>query len=195
MQRVLILTIVTLSCFCVSVAMAATPAEIEEWLQAHNKHRILHGVAPFTWSATVAASAQAYADTCPFNHSGSGYGENLAWASYDQGRTGAVDAWYNEEPLYDYDNPGFSSETGHFTQVVWKGTLQVGCGYKSGCAGGWPNVWVCQYDPPGNYISQFGDNVFPPNNTDSSDLTDSSEPSTAEGIMVPQLHLLLSDQL
>ena len=23
----------------------------------------------------------------------------------------------DEEPKYDYDNPGFSSETGHFTQV------------------------------------------------------------------------------
>ncbi len=186
MQKTILLIMGGLICFSASTSMAATPAEIEEWLQAHNIHRILHDVNPLIWSATVAASAQKYADTCPSDHSGSGYGENIAWASYDQGRTGAVDDWYNEEPLYDYDNPGFSGETGHFTQVVWKGTREVGCGYKS-CSSGWPNVWVCQYNPPGNYIGQFGENVLRPNNAEP------PEPPTLGVTTVPQLHLLLSE--
>ncbi len=187
MQKTIIVIVAGHILFSALMSMAATPAEIEEWLQAHNKHRILHDVSPLTWSTTVATSAQAYADTCPADHSGSQYGENMAMATYDQGQTGTVDAWYNEEPYYDYDNPGFSGETGHFTQVVWKGTREVGCGYKSGCPSGWPNVWVCQYDPPGNYNGQFGENVLPPNNTEPPD------PPTPGKTTVPQLHLLLSE--
>ncbi|KAG0318144.1 Golgi-associated plant pathoproteinsis- protein 1, partial [Podila horticola] len=34
----------------------------------------------------------------------------------------AITAWYNEEKQYNYNNPGFSGATGHFTQVVWKDT-------------------------------------------------------------------------
>jgi len=146
--------------------MAATAAEIQQWLQAHNTYRALHGVPPVTWSATVAASAQAWADTCPSTHSGSGYGENIAWATTDIGESAVVQLWYDEESLYDYSNPGFSSDTGHFTQVVWKGTMEIGCGFATGCGQNWPyyaNAWVCQYNPPGNYIGQFGANVFPPN--------------------------------
>jgi hypothetical protein len=41
----------------------------------------------------------------------------------------ATQAWYDEIKDYDWENPGFSMETGHFTQVVWKGTTKVGFGY------------------------------------------------------------------
>ena len=143
-------------------ALAAPPVQITAWLENHNNYRTLHGVPSVVWSDTVADNAQAYADTCPDSHSGSEYGENLAWATYDMEESEVVQMWYDEEPLYDYDNPGFSYATGHFTQVVWKGTTQIGCGFKSGCP--WPNstVWVCQYNPPGNYIGQFAENVLPP---------------------------------
>lgn len=171
--------------------MAASSAEIQEWLQAHNNYRTLHGVPPVTWSATVAASAQTYAETCPSEHSGSGYGENLAWATYDMGESTVVQYWYDEEPHYDYNNPGFSSETGHFTQVVWKGTTEIGCGFATGCGDAWPymsNVWVCQYNPPGNYLSEFPENVFPP--TPSSG-TGTSIPAGIT-ILTPILNLLLA---
>jgi hypothetical protein len=36
---------------------------------------------------------------------------------------------------YNWNAPGFSSATGHFTQVVWKATTEVGCGVVS-CADG-----------------------------------------------------------
>ncbi len=142
--------------------MAASPAEIEEWLQAHNNYRTLHGVPSVTWSNSIAVSAQNYADTCPSGHSGSGYGENMAFASYNPGVGTIVQWWYDEEPLYDYNNPGYSSETGHFTQVVWNGTTEIGCGFVSNCPGDYDTIWVCQYAPAGNILNQFLENVFPP---------------------------------
>lgn len=42
-------------------------------------------------------------------------GENLAWGH--PSFTAATDAWYSEESQYNYGRGGFSSATGHFTQV------------------------------------------------------------------------------
>ena len=149
---------------CSGELMAATQGEINEWLQAHNNYRLLHGTAPLVWSVKLAASAQAYAETCSSSHSGAGYGENLAWASYDMGKSLVVKMWYDEEALYDYTDPGFTSATGHFTQLLWKGTVEIGCGHAGSCTNaglGMKNVWVCQYNPPGNYRGDFPENVLP----------------------------------
>ncbi len=69
-----------------------------------------------------------------------------------------VDAWYNENSVYDY-NGDWQEAAGHFTQVVWKGTSEIGCG-ATNCPGmGW--YLTCEYKQAGNVISQFKDNVFP----------------------------------
>jgi hypothetical protein len=41
----------------------------------------------------------------------------------------------DEIVLYDFTKPGYSSATGHFTQIVWKGTTKIGCAAAS-CADG-----------------------------------------------------------
>ncbi len=152
--------IIVLFLFRVLSVQAATPDEIRNWLQAHNAYRSLHGVGPVGWSEKIAAGAQAYAGTCPTGHGDSGYGENLAWASYSMSEGDVVKMWYDEKPRYDEEHPGFSPETGHFTQVVWKGTAEIGCGHAADCPG-LKNVWVCRYNPPGNYLGLFSKNVFP----------------------------------
>merc|ERR1711953_1061347 len=92
------------------------------------------------------------------------------WANYGSSFAGdrAVSSWYNEltNPGYDFQNPGFSSGTGHFTQVVWKASTKLGCALKV-CStlrgAGWRNAnfFVCEYSPPGNYRGQFRANVLP----------------------------------
>ena len=93
----------------------------------------------------LAADAQAYADKCILDMHGSD-GENLADAWPSQNGVEILPAlsdpdafqkaWYCEVNNYDFDDPhvvpGFTSEckhvNGHFTQVVWKDSCQLGCG-------------------------------------------------------------------
>ncbi|MBU0960217.1 MAG: CAP family protein [Proteobacteria bacterium] len=139
-----------------------TQSESEEWLASHNRYRSLHKSKPLQWSDTLAESARAYAATCPRGHSSSEYGENIAWATYVQIPENVVARWYSEEPEYDYENPRFSSGIGHFAQIVWKATAEVGCACRSDCPGGYSDVCVCQYNPPGNYRNRYAENVLPP---------------------------------
>ncbi|KAK0479585.1 CAP domain-containing protein [Armillaria novae-zelandiae] len=65
----------------------------------------------------------------------------------------SVSAWGDEGKQYSCSNPGFSSATGHFTQLVWKSTTKVGCG-RVNCNGsnGTPGWYLtCEYSPAGNY--------------------------------------------
>ncbi len=133
-------------------------------LAAHDRLRAMHCAPPMRWSERLEASAQAWADElvargCAFEHSSGSYGENLA-----AGTAGHLDAeavaqmWYREVAHYDFARGGFSMQTGHFTQLVWVGTTELGCGQAT-CNG--LDVWVCQYGPPGNVEGQYRQNVLP----------------------------------
>jgi len=142
------------------------PSEAQAILDAHNRHRAKHCAPPVAWSDEVAAVALAWATKlrdagCAFEHSrGRKYGENLFFMGPAGSARGAVavDDWYSEVSAYDHANPGFGMSTGHFTQVVWRGTSHVGCG-TARCPGG--DIWVCNYYPPGNVLGQFPQNVLP----------------------------------
>ncbi|CCK68636.1 CAP domain-containing protein KNAG_0B01940 [Huiozyma naganishii CBS 8797] len=132
-------------------------------LAEHNNKRALHkDTGSLSWSSELASYAQNYADgyDCSGNlqHSGGPYGENLA-LGYNSG-SAAVDAWYGEISGYDWSNPGFSGNTGHFTQVVWKSTNEVGCGVKQ-CGNSWGNYVICSYKSAGNMGGEYDSNVMP----------------------------------
>lgn len=99
--------------------------------------------------------------TCPNKN---GAGENLAAGSggnwnNNQFAEMSTKMWYDEVKDYDYNKPGFSSQTGHFTQVVWKKSQKLGFGYAQ--VNGY-TVGVALYSPPGNYQGQFKENVLKP---------------------------------
>lgn len=148
---------------CATVAAAivapSLAADIEgPMLNAHNALRAKHGVPALSWSGSLAKTAQAWADRCVFEHSSTNYGENLAQGTGDYSGADAVNDWYGEISAYDFNNPGFSDATGHFTQVVWKSTKKVGCGVAQ-CSDG--ALYVCNYEPAGNLEGAFPDNVPP----------------------------------
>lgn len=135
-------------------------------LAAHNRYRRDHCAPPLRWSEKLARVAQTWADTlnkrgCVFEHSpDSRYGENLAFYSPPQSADAStvVSGWYKEIAKYNFKKPGFSFETGHFTQVVWKRTTELGCAMTT-CNNA--AIWVCNYNPPGNFRRQYRDNVAP----------------------------------
>lgn len=134
----------------------------------HNQYRGQHAVGSLSWNTTLSGFAAQYLNkkgtgknTCPdFAHSGGPYGENLA-IGYGT-PTQAVVAWGDERQKYNFNKPGFSGATGHFTQMVWKNTRQVGCARKyctsSNTIRGW--YLVCEYWPRGNVIGQFDKQVL-----------------------------------
>lgn len=129
---------------------------IEGLVDRHNFYRSEVGVEGIEWSEALAKSAQSWANQlkndCELVHSTSSYGENL-W----MGTSGAfnvkdvVDSWGAEKANYTYADNSCSDVCGHYTQVVWEESTKVGCGVVT-CNGF--DIWVCQYDPPGNFIGE-----------------------------------------
>jgi len=136
------------------------PAEFSGMIAAHNAWRSKVKVAGLTWSSTLATYAQQWANTlkaqnCAMQHrSNNQYGENLYWSSgMSPTSQSVVDSWASEIANYTYatNSCATGKMCGHYTQVVWKDTKEVGCG-KASC--GSAQIWVCNYNPPGNYVGQ-----------------------------------------
>ena len=126
-------------------------------LATHNAVRERVGVAPLKWSERLAAHAQEWADTLlarkQFAHRpNSPYGQNL-FESHGAALSAedVVSAWAAESRDYDYASNRCRGVCGHYTQLVWGGTKEVGCGVARG---GGREIWVCDYDPPGNWAGQ-----------------------------------------
>ncbi|HEX4420022.1 MAG TPA: CAP family protein [Kofleriaceae bacterium] len=153
-----------LACAPAAAKPTALPAEAQAFVDAHNRVRAQHCAKPLSWSPRLAQIAQQWANKlrakdCAFEHSKGSTGENLAAGTTGTLDTGAVvQMWYDEVGQYKFPDGGFSMKTGHFTQVVWRGTTAVGCG-RSQCKG--LDIFVCEYDPPGNWEGQYRENVLP----------------------------------
>lgn len=144
----------------------SAPPEWRSHLMANNAARrqvvpaATTPIPPLNWNTALAATAQAYADQCVWQHSGApGLGENLAAAApWSDQRLASAMNWASENVDYNYaaNSCAAGAQCGHYTQMVWAATTQVGCG-TTNCAVGSPFAgfpqWtytVCSYTPPGN---------------------------------------------
>ena len=115
------------------------------------------GVPPIRWSDNLAAVAQTWANTLlkrgQFSHQeNTGYGENLFEIKGGPATPeDVVHDWASESVDYDYPSNRCRSVCGHYTQLVWRSTTEVGCAVARG---GGREVWVCEYNPPGNFVGQ-----------------------------------------
>ncbi|XP_029366956.1 Golgi-associated plant pathogenesis-related protein 1-like [Echeneis naucrates] len=140
----------------------------QAFLEAHNTYRAKHATPPLTLSSELTAAAQKWADYLlaanTLKHSDTQDGENVFTMSSSATikLTGkeAVDSWYNEIKDYNWAHPGFSGNTGHFTQVVWKESTELGVGMATD---GKRAFVVGQYRPAGNMsmAGYFEKNVLP----------------------------------
>ncbi len=142
-----------------------TSNEIDELLDFHNKVRKEVGVDAVKWNPKVAQSAQQWADylaeTGKFEHrpaDNSVYGSNLAAGTGSFTVLSLAGLWYGEKANYKLHAPigNDLKLVGHYTQMIWKNTTEIGVGkatYKTGERKG-QSVIVAEYNPPGNYIGQ-----------------------------------------
>ncbi|MDO9043525.1 MAG: CAP domain-containing protein [Desulfocapsaceae bacterium] len=140
-------------------------AEAGKIVTLHNTIRAEVGVGPVRWSQKLASYAQQWADhlatsRCGMEHrprSGKWreeYGENLfIGTARHYGTPDAVRAWAAEKSKYHGEALQSShwADAGHYTQIVWQDTTQIGCAAGS-CKG--KLIVVCNYDPPGNFLGQ-----------------------------------------
>ena len=148
-----------------SIGSNLTLQEVQQLIRLHNKARTDVGVMPVIWSKKLSIYAQQWADNlasidCDLRHrphSGKWkqeYGENLFMGTSGYyGVADAVKSWESEKTYYHGEELNSSNchDSGHYTQIVWKNTEQVGCA-KAECDGNL--IVVCNYSPPGNVLGQ-----------------------------------------
>ena len=135
-------------------------------LAAHNRERLAMGVAPLRWDPVLAQRAQQWANylavTGRFEHAPerpvNPDGENI-WAG-SKGYFIAeqmVDGWIREKRYFkpgsfpDNSTTGRLEDVGHYTQLVWRATGEVGCAR----AQSWrEDILVCRYAEAGNYVGE-----------------------------------------
>jgi len=138
-----------------------------ECLDSHNKCRAKHGVKPLRLNQKICEYSQKWAEKLAsselLEHSGSHqYGENLYYCWHSDPRivmkgNEPVESWYSEVKTHKYGGKPRTNETGHFTQVVWKDTKELGVGVAKSKSG---KVFVVtNYSPPGNFIGKYKENV------------------------------------
>ncbi len=141
-------------------AATPEPRAAQELLAAHNRYRTALALPPLRWSAPLAEAAQRWAVHLAglgrMQHSGSG--ENLAMGTAGAySLTQLVDLWGNERRHFVNGTfPAVSStgnwvDVGHYSQMVWRGTTTLGCGFARGRG---QDVLVCHYGPPGNVMGE-----------------------------------------
>ncbi|KAL4218952.1 CRISP [Mactra antiquata] len=146
---------------------------IDEMVKAHNEYRSRHQASSIKHAKDLSEFAQKWADhlvaTNSFQHSncelkGERLGENIAmkWSSQPDAYSGqeATDQWYSEVKMHTFGGEPSSLATGHFTQVVWKGSKEMGVGKALAKDG--KTIVVASYRPAGNMVGKFSENVLPP---------------------------------
>tara|TARA_B100001057_G_scaffold129724_1_gene128822 strand:- start:3076 stop:3618 length:543 start_codon:yes stop_codon:yes gene_type:complete len=145
-----------------------TQEDIDQALIIHNNARSDVGVSSLKWSNDLSKDALVWAEQMAreerMYHSDKearpGQGENLYYTTATDSLTSARNAsqlWYEEIELYTY-SPILSGENdfyeiGHYTQMVWKSSTEVGMAMAVSASG--KTFVVARYTPKGNYSGEY----------------------------------------
>lgn len=141
-----------------------------EALEVHNEYRREHGVPPLVINKDINKVCQKWADELAKKDAlayslNQNYGENVycGWSADPNIKIKArdcVEKWYSEINEFSFGKEPEVLNCGHFTQIVWKNTKELGIGSSKSKSG--KLYVVANYYPPGNYTGQFIKNVLPP---------------------------------
>lgn len=136
-------------------------------LAEHNLERSRTGVPPLAWSDDLADEAQAWAQKLAregwLRHASDaengGAGENLWMGTAGYYAPDAMVGAFVEERQYfkrgtfpDVSQTGNWQDVGHYTQVIWRDTREVGCAIARGAGN---DFLVCRYWPAGNWMGEL----------------------------------------
>lgn len=137
----------------------ASPVNALAWemLALHNDIRAEAKLPPLQWSNELAAYSRRWANTLltkklSMHNPNSPYGENIFLTGVGYTPSMVVQQWAAESRSYSYRTNSCSGDCGHYTQIVWRDTRRVGCAVAQNAR---RSVWVCSYDPPGNYRNEW----------------------------------------
>ena len=146
-----------------------------ELVARHNELRKKHAASSLTVLKELTTLCQKAVDNCKkiggLQHGylamddGTWVGQNLFLSSWAPSGTEVTDNWYSEIEYYDFDNVDKGTiMAGHFTQVVWKSSKQIGCAVAVGPWKTYSDSYYvgCNYLPEGNVLGQYSKNVSPP---------------------------------
>lgn len=145
------------------------PAELAGIVSAHNMVRAMvdtpTALPPVTWDPALAATAKAWVEQCKdadgnglIDHNEdrseghAGYvGENVYGSSGTATVAGVVMTWAGEKSNYNYATNSCNGVCGHYTQIVWRKTLRIGCAIHACGDLRFSSTVVCNYGPGGNF--------------------------------------------
>ena len=140
-------------------------------LEIHNKFRKKHGIENLKLNEDLCkiaqSSAEKYSETnienmymiTPKLYKDNIVGENIAIIDNNDNIKfeDIVNKWYEEKKNYKFNSNKYVENTGHFTQLIWKETKEVGFGYKKIYG---KMYFIAIYYPAGNILNQFKYNVL-----------------------------------
>lgn len=130
----------------------------QELVNKHNIYRQAQGVNDLQWSNELAQDALDWvvimAKKDKLLHSGLDYGENIYSSSANDNPANVVDRWASEKEFYHGDV--LTDENyhlfGHYTQIIWSSTTEIGCATAVSKSG--KHYWICLYSSAGNVLGQ-----------------------------------------
>uniref|UniRef100_A0A7M4FRK3 Serotriflin-like n=1 Tax=Crocodylus porosus TaxID=8502 RepID=A0A7M4FRK3_CROPO len=160
----------------VSLPMAPVPSydalatkNVQQQTLIVNKHNALRrqvkptarNMLRMEWCTAAQATAKKWADACTLSHSPGSKrttttvcGENLYMSTAPTAWSDVIQAWYNENKDFKYGSgptrPG--AMIGHYTQMLWYKSYQIGCAVAFCPQKKYKYYYVCHYCPAGNIV-------------------------------------------
>ncbi|KAL9975334.1 hypothetical protein ACROYT_G012487 [Oculina patagonica] len=145
---------------------------IDQMVEEHNKLRSIHLSPPLVKNRNMSLQAKALAiqlaSEANLRHSDKAsrpdQGENLAMGCTSSGpgitAKDAAKEWYDEVCSHNFYDQAYQDKSGHFSQLVWNATRELGVGKAMGTKFGMNCTFiVARYRPLGNIGSEFANDV------------------------------------